>query len=76
MFRGRLSLAQSSGHSLRSLEGRRPGDGPGAAPSEPAAVAVVGLLDAADAVSSLQTLEAKAHDGLSASRTLLPRLRS
>ena len=51
------SLSQSRGHRLGALEGRRPGDGPGAA-----AAALVGLLEAAGAVSAqLQTLEAKAH---------------
>ena len=56
-----LSLSQSRADSLCPLEGRR-ADGPGAAPVDPAAVAAVGLLDAADAVPALQTKAAtKAH---------------
>ena len=55
------SLPQSRGHRLRALEGRRPGDGPGAAAAADAA-ALVGVLEAAGAFSAqLQTLEAKAH---------------
>ena len=53
------SLSQSRGHRLRALEGRRSGDGPGAAA---AAAALVGVLEAAGTFSAqLQTLEAKAH---------------
>ena len=68
MFRRRPSLSQPRGDSFCSLEGRRPGDGPSAAPADPT-IAVVGLLDAADAVVALQlqTLEAKTHDGLALS---------
>ena len=56
-----LSLSQSRADSLCPLEGRR-ADGPGAAPVDPAAVAAIGLLDAADAVPALQTkATTKAH---------------